>query len=147
MVVVIDSHSTDGSDLIASELNFELEHIDPRDFNHGRTRQEAVDRHCMDRDIVVFLTHDAIIDRPESLIELLSAFDDPRTGAAYGSSFRITMPDRLLNTALHTSTPRTITHARSRTWLATESKPLIYPIPTPHIVSRRFTNAADSLVR
>ena len=84
MVVVIDSHSSDGSDLIAADLGFELEHIDPRDFNHGRTRQDAVNRYCKDHTIVVFLTHDAIIDGPESLIELLSAFDDPRTGAAYG---------------------------------------------------------------
>jgi rhamnosyltransferase len=84
MVVVIDSSSTDGSDIIAAELGFELERIDPRTFNHGRTRQNAVDRFCKGHSFVVFLTHDAIIEGSESLIELLSAFDDPRTGAAYG---------------------------------------------------------------
>ena len=84
MVAVVDSSSTDGSDRIAAELGFEVERIDPRSFNHGRTRQDAVERFCADRAFVVFLTHDAVIEGSESLIELLSAFDDPRTGAAYG---------------------------------------------------------------
>jgi len=84
VVVVIDSSSTDGSDMIAGELGFELERIDPRHFNHGRTRQHAVDRFCKGGRFVVFLTQDAIIDGPESLAELLSAFDDPLIGAAYG---------------------------------------------------------------
>lgn len=84
MVVVVDSSSTDGSDIFAAELGFELERIDPRSFNHGRTRQNAVDRFCKGHAFVVFLTHDAVIEGRESLIELLSAFDDPRTGAAYG---------------------------------------------------------------
>jgi rhamnosyltransferase len=84
MVVVVDSSSIDGSDLVAAELGFEVERIDPRSFNHGATRQSAVNRFCVNHAFVVFLTHDAVIEGPESLVELLSAFDDPRTGAAYG---------------------------------------------------------------
>lgn len=84
MVAVVDSGSTDGSDTTASNCGFELEHIDPSSFNHGTTRQAAVDRFCEGRSFVVFLTHDAVIEDPESLLDLLSAFDDPRTGAAYG---------------------------------------------------------------
>jgi rhamnosyltransferase len=83
-VVVIDSSSTDGSDKIAAELGFELERVDPRSFNHGRTRQSAVEKFCKGDRFVLFLTHDAVIEGPESLVDLLSAFDDPRTGAAYG---------------------------------------------------------------
>jgi rhamnosyltransferase len=84
MVVIVDSSSTDGSDIIAADLGFELERIDVRSFNHGRTRQRAVERFCKNNTLVVFLTHDAIIEGRESLLELLSAFDDPRVGAAYG---------------------------------------------------------------
>jgi rhamnosyltransferase len=84
IVAVVDSNSSDGSDQVASECQFELERIDPRTFNHGRTRQEAVNRFCEGRTYVVFLTHDAVIEGPESLSNLLEAFADPGVGAAYG---------------------------------------------------------------
>jgi len=84
LVAVVDSGSTDGSDRVACESGFELERIDPRTFNHGRTRQMAVDRFCQDRDYVVFLTHDAVLEGPEAVAELLAAFADPAVGVAYG---------------------------------------------------------------
>lgn len=83
-VLVVDSASTDGSDRVATDCGFELVRIDPRTFNHGRTRQMAVDRFCVDREFVVFLTHDAVIAAPGAVAELLSAFTDPKVGAAYG---------------------------------------------------------------
>jgi rhamnosyltransferase len=84
MVVVIDSSSTDGSDAVAADLGFRLERIDVRTFNHGRTRQEAVDRFGADRRFVIFLTQDAVVEGRETLTGLLSAFEDARVGAAYG---------------------------------------------------------------
>lgn len=84
MVAIVDSSSTDGSDVVAANLGFEVEHIDPLTFNHGRTRQAAVDRFCRGREFAVFLTHDAVIEGPQSLTALLDAFSDPRVGAAYG---------------------------------------------------------------
>ena len=84
MVAVVDSSSTDGSDALAADLGFEVERIDPRTFNHGRTRQAAVDRFCHGRVFALFLTHDAVIEGPESLTMLLDAFSDPQVGAAYG---------------------------------------------------------------
>jgi rhamnosyltransferase len=84
LIAVVDSGSTDGSDRIAAENGFELLRIDPKTFNHGRTRQMAIDRFCADRELVVFLTHDAVPDDPNALSELLSAFADPQVGAAYG---------------------------------------------------------------
>lgn len=84
MVAVVDSSSTDGSDAVAAELGFVVERIDPRTFNHGRTRQAAVDRFCHGREFAVFLTHDAVIEEPESLTMLLDAFSNPQVGAAYG---------------------------------------------------------------
>lgn len=84
LVAVVDSGSTDGSDRVASESGFELERIDPRTFNHGRTRQMAVDRFCGGRDYAVFLTHDAVLEGPEALPALLAALSDPAVGVAYG---------------------------------------------------------------
>jgi rhamnosyltransferase len=83
-VAVVDSGSSDGSDRIAAESGFEVERIDPRTFNHGRTRQAAVERFCGGREFAIFLTHDAVLEGLESLVELLGAFRDPAVGAAYG---------------------------------------------------------------
>lgn len=83
-VVVIDSGSVDGSDRVAVENGFELERIDPRTFNHGRTRQMAVDRWCHGSEFVIFLTQDAVLESSDALTSILSAFSDAAVGAAYG---------------------------------------------------------------
>lgn len=84
LVVVIDSGSTDGSDRVAFDSGFELHRIQPKTFNHGRTRQWAIDRLCIDRELAIFLTQDAVLEGPQSLTALMSAFSDPEVGAAYG---------------------------------------------------------------
>jgi rhamnosyltransferase len=84
MVVVIDSSSTDGSESVAIGHGFELHTIDARTFNHGRTRQEAVDRFAADRSFVVFLTQDAVVEGSATLASILDAFLEERVGAAYG---------------------------------------------------------------
>jgi len=84
LVAVVDSGSTDGSAEVAAESGFEVERIDPRTFNHGRTRQMAVERFCEGRQFAVFLTHDAVLEGHGSLGELLGAFRDPQVGVAYG---------------------------------------------------------------
>lgn len=84
VVVVVDSGSTDGSDRVALDSGFELERIDPRTFNHGSTRQRAVERHCAGCEVAVFMTQDAVVEGPETLTELLASFSDPSVGAAYG---------------------------------------------------------------
>ena len=84
LVAVVDSSSTDGSDRVARESGFEVERIDPRTFNHGSTRQKAVDRFCPGKRLAIFLTHDAVVAGRETLVELVAAFADPQVGAAYG---------------------------------------------------------------
>ncbi len=84
LVAVVDSRSADGSDRTALDSGFELERIDPGTFNHGGTRQWAVERFCAGKAFAVFLTHDAVVEGRESLLALLGAFSDPHVGAAYG---------------------------------------------------------------
>jgi len=82
-VLVVDSSSTDDTVALALADNLSV-HVIPRgQFNHGGTRQLAVDL-LGDAGIVVFLTQDAILAGPKSLEKLLEAFDDPSVGAAYG---------------------------------------------------------------
>lgn len=83
-VVVVDSTSTDGSDAVATENGFQLHRVDPRTFNHGRTRQQAVEQFCAGKRFAVFLTQDAVVEGPETLTTLLDAFTDGNVGAAYG---------------------------------------------------------------
>jgi rhamnosyltransferase len=84
VVAVVDSGSGDGSDRVALASGFELERIDPTTFNHGRTRQMAVERFCGGKEFAVFLTHDAVLEGGDALVELLAAFSDSEVGAAYG---------------------------------------------------------------
>ena len=84
MVVVVDSGSRDGSDTVATEHGFEVRRIEPASFNHGRTRQEAIEQFCQGRRFAIFLTQDAVVEGSDSLTELLNAFSDPQVGAAYG---------------------------------------------------------------
>ena len=84
LVAVVDSGSTDGSDRVALECGFALERIDPSEFNHGATRQWALEHFCAGRTFAIFLTHDAVLEGAGALHTLLSSFSDPSVGAAYG---------------------------------------------------------------
>lgn len=83
-VVIVDSSSSDGSDLVAARCGFEVHRIDARAFNHGRTRQEAVDHFCKGASFVIFLTQDAVVEGAATLVTILGAFAEERVGAAYG---------------------------------------------------------------
>ena len=66
--------------MIESDFDCVLE-INPKDFDHGGTRQIAVNQ-CQ-TDIVVFLTQDVIL-KPNALEEIINSFNDPTVGCAYG---------------------------------------------------------------
>lgn len=82
--VLIDSGSP-GSEIDESlEYGFEIIKINKSEFNHGATRQKAIELIAGDCDIAVLLTQDAILAGPDALANLLGAFVDPSVGAAYG---------------------------------------------------------------
>lgn len=82
-IYIIDSSSSDDTVSLSCEAGFNVDKINPASFNHGGTRQSAVDR-LDDYEVVVFLTQDAILASPDSIDDLLKAFEDPMVGAAYG---------------------------------------------------------------
>ncbi len=84
LVVVVDSGSSDGSDRVAVDSGFEFHQIESHTFNHGRTRQWAVDQFCSGQEFAIFLTQDAVLEGAQSLAALMDAFSDSTIGAAYG---------------------------------------------------------------
>lgn len=82
-VQVIDSSSKDNSAEIATAAGFELLTISSTEFNHGGTRNHAVEMQTSDYDVVVFLTQDAI---PQAgfIENIINVFNDPEVACAYG---------------------------------------------------------------
>lgn len=81
--LVIDSQSTDGTREAFRNFGATVVEIDRSTFNHGGTRQRAVEMRP-DADIVVMMTQDAIPQRDDAILRLADAFSDPRVGIAYG---------------------------------------------------------------
>ena len=82
-VLIVDSESTDGTVDLAQAAGFQVCSILRAEFDHGATRQMAAEM-LPNADILVYLTQDAILAGPDSLANLLAAFDDPQVGAVYG---------------------------------------------------------------
>lgn len=82
--LIIDSESIDGYTQKAADFGFEVIGIKRDQFNHGRTRQMAVDCLKPGTDVVVFMTQDAILADANALQNLLRSFSNPVVAAAYG---------------------------------------------------------------
>lgn len=82
-VLVVDSGSTDDTVRLALSEGFSVKTIPNAEFNHGSTRQMAVDL-LHGSDVVVFLTQDAILVSPDSIVNLLEVFASDDVGAVYG---------------------------------------------------------------
>jgi len=82
--VVIDSDSNDGAPEAALAAGLTVHRIARADFNHGTTRQQAIEQFATRADVVVFLTQDAVLADPTALQKLVEALDDPTVAAAYG---------------------------------------------------------------
>lgn len=81
--LVIDSASTDNSCDRFRASGATVVGIERKTFNHGSTRQMAVELRP-EADIIVMLTQDAIPQGPGTIARLADAFVDPAVGMAYG---------------------------------------------------------------
>ena len=82
--IVIDSGSSGPEIEQSQQYGFEMIRIAKSEFNHGGTRQKAVQHLRSDIEVVVFLTQDAIFATRDSLANLVKVFNDPDVAAAYG---------------------------------------------------------------
>jgi rhamnosyltransferase len=81
--LVPDSGSSDGTVQAFTAAGAEVVPVDKSRFDHGATRQMAVDR--MDGvDVVMFMTQDAVLADADALDTLVACLDNPRIGVAYG---------------------------------------------------------------
>lgn len=81
--LVVDSESTDTTCEAFRAFGATVVGIERRTFNHGGTRQRAVEMRP-DAAVVVMLTQDAIPQGGDALRRLVGAFVDPTVGMAYG---------------------------------------------------------------
>lgn len=84
-ILVIDSSSTDGTGELAAKFGGRVrcEVIDQRDFQHGRTRNRAIE--LTDGEVVAVLTQDAMPFDENWLRELVAPFSaDPKVAGAIG---------------------------------------------------------------
>ncbi len=81
--LLVDSGSDNQALELARQAGFEILSIDGKRFDHGGTRQLAVET-LPDCDVIFFVTQDVVLTGQNSLERLLHAFDQPEVGAAYG---------------------------------------------------------------
>lgn len=81
--LAIDSSSTDATPEMASAAGIRVCTIPRASFSHGGTRQMAVEM-LEDAEFIIFMTQDAVLAGPDSIANLLAAFDDPEVGAVCG---------------------------------------------------------------
>lgn len=80
---VVDSSSSDETVAVATSYGFTSAVIDKSHFNHGLTRQLAVNK-FMDMDFIIFMTQDCVLKDENSLTNLLAPFVDPLVSVSYG---------------------------------------------------------------
>jgi rhamnosyltransferase len=82
-IIVVDSSSEPGMIRSHKDLANEFLTVAREEFDHGATRNLAASR--ASGDVLVFLTQDAIIQSPESLVAILAPLRrDPLVGIVYG---------------------------------------------------------------
>ncbi len=83
-VWVVDSNSKDGTLGQAQSCAWNTLSLGERAFNHGGTRQWAIERIEADVEFVVLMTQDALLATPDALSRLLKPFANESVGAVYG---------------------------------------------------------------
>lgn len=82
--LVVDTSSTDCTDFSDLPDGWLLLRIAAADFNHGGTRNKALEYLPAQTDVVVYMTQDALLADPHALSRLVSVFADPAVACAYG---------------------------------------------------------------
>lgn len=82
-ILVIDSQSTDATRDAFRTFGARVVEIDRSMFNHGGTRQRAVEM-LPNAEVVVMMTQDAIPQNDDAIARLTDAFANPKVGIAYG---------------------------------------------------------------
>ena len=85
--LIVDSESTDGTLDIARKFDFEVLKVQRKNFNHGATRQFALE-YLLEKfsiDVIIFLTQDVLLYDEKTLSTLVKIFDEDSTiGLTYG---------------------------------------------------------------
>src|SRR5579859_5855624 len=81
-VTIVDSGSTDETVVIARKYGANVISIDPAQFNHGLTRNLAIQN--TSGEVVVLLTQDALPGDTQLIRNLIKVFDDPLVAGVYG---------------------------------------------------------------
>ena len=80
-VIVIDSSSSDGTELVAKAFPVEFHRISKAAFGHGKTRNYGAT--LANGEYVVFLTQDAMPSDDLWLLNLVQSLDSPRVAGAF----------------------------------------------------------------
>lgn len=82
--LIVDSQSTDDTATLAKSFGVEVLTIPRETFNHGATRQLALEK-ILPLDVVIFLTQDVLLHDDESLARLVKIFGENKSvGLSYG---------------------------------------------------------------
>ncbi|MBQ3336412.1 MAG: glycosyltransferase family 2 protein [Selenomonadaceae bacterium] len=82
--LIVDSESTDGTARLAKNFGLEVLTIPRKSFNHGATRQFALEK-ILPLDVIIFLTQDVLLHDDDSLARLVKIFsEDESVGLSYG---------------------------------------------------------------
>lgn len=82
--LVVDSSSTDGTDFSALPGGWQCLCIAAADFNHGATRNLALQHVPQDIEVVVYMTQDALLASANAIQALVASLADPEISCAYG---------------------------------------------------------------
>lgn len=84
LVLVLDSESTDETVLHATNAGLSVVFVERRSFNHGGTRNLALQHLPACVDVAVFMTQDALLADVGGLGDLIAAFGDSSVACAFG---------------------------------------------------------------